>query len=74
MGELNYTDDQKKELQNSLEAAAVKQNGGECETYHYCRSCKERRKLKRDSETPCADAVIRMKQGHCKIREALGLK
>lgn len=48
-------------IQELLEKDACKKNGGICESYEYCRFCKEPKKLYRTSNTPCADAYIDLK-------------
>lgn len=49
-------------LQLILEKDACKKNGGMCESYNYCKFCKEPRKIFKSSNTPCADAYIDMKK------------
>ncbi len=51
----------REEIQEKLEKEALKCNGGMCESYSYCKFCKEPRKMKRESSTPCADALLDMK-------------
>lgn len=51
----------KEQIQKKLEKEAIKCNGGMCESYSYCKFCKEPRKFNRESITPCADALIDMK-------------
>ena len=46
-------------LQAILERIARKSNGGTCETYNYCKYCKEPNCFNRKSETPCADAFLK---------------
>lgn len=48
-------------LQLRLEKLAVKNNGGQCTTYSYCRYCEQPDAIRRISETPCADAYNAMK-------------
>jgi|GEM_PF-3286104 len=48
----------KEKLQKELEFAALNQNKGVCESYSYCKFCKEPKKTLRNSMTPCADAYI----------------
>lgn len=55
----------KKELnriQIRLEKEAVQKNGGMCEMYIYCEYCLERYKLIKESDYPCAIALLRMKK------------
>lgn len=51
----------KEELQKILEKKAVKKNGGMCESYEYCKFCKESQTINRKSITPCADALLTLK-------------
>jgi hypothetical protein len=48
-------------LQEILEREACRKNGGMCESYNYCKFCKEPKIIDRISDTPCADAYIDMK-------------
>lgn len=50
----------KEEIQEILEAEAVKCNKGICESYEYCAVCKDKEVLSRETLTPCADAKIVM--------------
>lgn len=50
----------KEKIQNLLEKQACKRNGGICESYSYCKFCKEPESFSRKSNTPCADAYIDM--------------
>lgn len=59
----------KKEVQRLLEKSACKRNGGICESYEYCKFCKEPTAINRDSETPCADAYYDLKKVNKMIRE-----
>jgi hypothetical protein len=55
------------QIQKELEFAAVQQNTGICESYSYCRFCKEPKKVLRNSMTPCADAYLDLKDITIKI-------
>ena len=48
-------------LQEILERKKKKKNGGMCESYNYCKFCKEPKIIDRIGDTPCADAYIDMK-------------
>lgn len=48
----------KEMLQYKLEREAIKQNGGICESYAYCRFCKEPKSFNRKSPIPCAEALL----------------
>lgn len=50
----------KEKVQHLLERQACKSNGGVCESYSYCKFCKEPKNFVRESSTPCADAYIDM--------------
>jgi len=60
----------KEQLQKELEFAAVQQNTGICETYSYCRLCKElkTKTLYLNSETPCADAYLDLQEITAKLK------
>lgn len=51
----------KEKIQDKLEKYACKRNGGMCESYEYCKFCKEPKEMYRKSMTPCADALLDMK-------------
>ena len=61
IGELEEVID-KTQVQSMLERSAIKRNGGMCETYSYCKFCKEPTVMCRESDTPCADAFVDMKR------------
>ena len=47
-----------KSLQALLERIACKTNGGCCESYNYCKFCREPKCFVRKSDTPCAEAFL----------------
>ncbi|MDO4282362.1 MAG: hypothetical protein Q4D02_01885 [Clostridia bacterium] len=51
----------KEKIQYKLEKEAVKRNGGMCESYEYCKFCEEPKSFNRKSRTPCADALLTLK-------------
>lgn len=64
----------KEKIQKVLEKEACKRNGGMCESYEYCRFCTEPKEMYRNSITPCADALLDLKDINTMLKNYMSNK